>query len=166
MIIDFKQIRNATRDCVDFDYTVDLEQHEHLGERVFSNPISIKGEITNHLGIIRLKCTASSIISCSCARCLKKVNPLHFVEVDNVLSTELSSEDADDTFVVTTDKLELDDVLIPLIILELDMAYLCDDDCKGLCPKCGADQNVDKCSCDTRIIDPRLAVLQKLLDEK
>lgn len=166
MIIDFKQIKNASRDCVNFDYNVDLKEHEHLGECVFTNPINIKGEITNHLGVIKLKCIAKSTISCSCARCLKGVNPLHIVEVDNVLSTELSADDADDTFVVTTDRLELDDILIPLIILELDMAYLCDDDCKGLCPKCGADQNIDKCSCDTRIIDPRLAVLQKLLDEK
>lgn len=166
MIIDFKQIRNATRECVDFDYSVDLKEHDHLGEKVFSKPVNIKGEITNHLGVIRLKCVASTIITCSCARCLKKVEASHDVLVDHVLSTEISNEDADETFVVLTDKLELDNILIPLIILELDMAYLCNDDCKGLCPKCGADHNIDNCSCDTRIIDPRLAVLQKLLDEK
>jgi len=43
---------------------------------------------------------------------------------------------------------------------------LCDEDCKGLCPKCGQDLNQGQCGCVTKEIDPRLAVLQKFLDSK
>ncbi|MBR2724398.1 MAG: DUF177 domain-containing protein, partial [Ruminococcus sp.] len=44
------------------------------------------------------------------------------------------------------------------------LKFLCKDDCKGLCFKCGADLNTSACSCDTRVIDPRLEALRQLLD--
>nr|WP_295267812.1 YceD family protein [Veillonella sp.] len=43
---------------------------------------------------------------------------------------------------------------------------LCQDDCKGLCVHCGANKNVSPCSCESFVVDPRLAVLRTLLDEK
>ena len=43
--------------------------------------------------------------------------------------------------VVDGDVIELDDILIPALLLELDMVYLCRPDCRGLCPHCGADLN-------------------------
>lgn len=44
------------------------------------------------------------------------------------------------------------------------MTYLCKEDCKGLCPHCGADRNVTECDCESRQIDPRFAALRALLD--
>ena len=46
------------------------------------------------------------------------------------------------------------------------MAVLCREDCKGLCPKCGANLNRGECGCSRREIDPRLAVLQRILEDK
>lgn len=166
MVIDFKKIRNAVEEKVEFDYSIDLSDYEHLLEKIFPNPILIQGNVTNHLGIIKLFVNCKTMLSCSCGRCLKQVNPDYEVIIDNVLSTMPNENDADDTFVVLTDKLELDDIIIPAVILELEMSYLCDEDCKGLCPKCGTDLNQGKCTCDTRIIDPRLAVLQQFLDKE
>ena len=34
------------------------------------------------------------------------------------------------------------------LTLELPMNLLCSDDCRGLCPVCGADLNAGGCSCD------------------
>jgi uncharacterized protein len=48
--------------------------------------------------------------------------------------------------------------------LALPMKPLCKDDCKGLCPLCGANWNRDTCTCKAEWVDPRLAVLKKLLD--
>lgn len=39
---------------------------------------------------------------------------------------------------------------------------LCREDCKGLCPKCGANLNLDECACDKGGGDPRLAALRNL----
>ena len=41
---------------------------------------------------------------------------------------------------------------------------LCDEDCKGLCPSCGANLNQEQCSCgDDTDIDPRMEALKELL---
>lgn len=39
---------------------------------------------------------------------------------------------------------------------------LCREDCKGLCSKCGANLNLDECSCGKDEGDPRLAALRNL----
>ena len=46
----------------------------------------------------------------------------------------------------------------------LPSKFLCDDDCKGLCPKCGANLNEGPCECK-KDIDPRFEALLSLLDE-
>jgi uncharacterized protein len=39
---------------------------------------------------------------------------------------------------------------------------LCRDDCKGLCPTCGAELNLGDCGCVTTEADSRWAALHKL----
>ena len=34
------------------------------------------------------------------------------------------------------------------VVLALPLKALCKPDCRGLCPKCGADLNTEKCDCD------------------
>lgn len=47
------------------------------------------------------------------------------------------------------------------LILALPIAPRCREDCRGLCPRCGADRNRGGCGCEEREIDPRLAPLQR-----
>ena len=47
------------------------------------------------------------------------------------------------------------------IVLELPMAPLCREDCRGLCPQCGADRNEAECGC-VAPRDPRWANLDVL----
>lgn len=164
MIIDFKQIKNAIKEKVSFDYEVDLSNASVFNQEFFKNPVSVTGEITNHLGIIKLLCKCQTTLEAECGRCLKPISPAFEFTIDQVLSTT-PTDDFDDTFVILTDRLDLDEIVIPAIVLEVDMNYLCSEDCKGLCSKCGTDLNENKCQCDTRVIDPRLAVLQQLLDK-
>jgi len=35
------------------------------------------------------------------------------------------------------------------LVLAMPFKYLCREDCKGLCPHCGANRNITPCSCDT-----------------
>lgn len=58
---------------------------------------------------------------------------------------------------LTSDSVDPADVLVPALILQVQMTYLCKEDCKGLCPHCGADRNVTDCDCDKKQIDPRFA---------
>jgi uncharacterized protein len=62
---------------------------------------------------------------------------------------------------------EGDDVdLTPLVreqvLLALTDPPLCREDCRGLCPQCGANLNEKACDCRTEKLDPRFAALRAL----
>ena len=71
------------------------------------------------------------------------------------LKKELEREGLDDV--------ELDDIIVPELILSMPMKELCSEDCRGLCPRCGKDLNDGECGCAEEI-DPRLAKLAEILD--
>jgi len=50
------------------------------------------------------------------------------------------------------------------LILSIPMKMLCREDCKGICPGCGADLNHEVCRCGRSEIDPRWKKLKDLLD--
>lgn len=51
-------------------------------------------------------------------------------------------------------------------LLGLPTKPLCRPDCKGLCPVCGVDRNVETCDCMRSGDDPRLAALRGLTIDK
>ena len=51
------------------------------------------------------------------------------------------------TVVLQGDYLDLRPLVRDALLLELPVAPLCRDDCRGLCPRCGADLNSGPCDC-------------------
>jgi uncharacterized protein len=49
-----------------------------------------------------------------------------------------------------------------VVLLELPLAPLCREDCRGLCARCGADLNAGPCGCVPDDRDPRWAALDVL----
>jgi uncharacterized protein len=58
--------------------------------------------------------------------------------------------------------IDLDPILREQVLLALPMRAVCREDCKGLCPMCGQNLNEQKCSCEPRVVDPRLAALKDI----
>ncbi len=56
----------------------------------------------------------------------------------------------------------LEDVLREQVLLSLPARTLCREDCKGICPRCGANRNSDACSCEETPADPRWSALGDL----
>jgi uncharacterized protein len=56
----------------------------------------------------------------------------------------------------------LADVLKEQVLLSLPMKVICQSDCRGLCPHCGANLNQEQCRCERPTSDPRLAPLARL----
>jgi len=48
------------------------------------------------------------------------------------------------------------------LLLALPTRPLCAEDCRGLCPRCGANLNLGACGCAEVESDPRLAILRSL----
>jgi uncharacterized protein len=67
----------------------------------------------------------------------------------------------DEAYPIVDDRLDLRPMVRDALVLELPLAPLCRDDCRGLCPRCGADRNVEACGC-VAPRDPRWANLDVL----
>lgn len=82
-----------------------------------------------------------------------------------MLAEELQNEDNDDIVLLESGRVDAGELARTALILGMDTKTLCSEDCKGLCPRCGANLNDGPCGCK-REVDPRLAVLAKLLENK
>jgi uncharacterized protein len=59
----------------------------------------------------------------------------------------------------------LRDLALEQIQLSIPMKPLCDENCFGLCPTCGANRTREQCACETSIVDDRWGALSGLRDE-
>ena len=55
--------------------------------------------------------------------------------------------------------LDVDQMILEQIELAMPMKFVCREDCKGLCYKCGADLNEGACLCKGEETDSRLSAL-------
>jgi len=63
------------------------------------------------------------------------------------------------------DEIDIIDLIRENILLAAPIKPVCSQSCRGLCPECGINLNIHTCSCISTKIDPRLAVLEKLLSK-
>jgi len=69
----------------------------------------------------------------------------------------------DEAYPMDGDELDLEPLARDAVLLELPLAPLCTVDCRGLCPRCGANRNTDPCDCAPEA-DPRWSALDALRD--
>ncbi len=62
--------------------------------------------------------------------------------------------------------LDVKEVLRQYLLTSEPLKTLCMQDCRGLCPECGADRNEDVCKCDGDPVDPRWGALAALLTQE
>lgn len=159
------------RDPGSLDYTPDLTQ---------TGPLSIQGTaelLLEHRGHkqvvedIRLRASYDGDFTIQCARCLDPV-PQHLrgafdlifrpADADPDTGERAISEEETEIGYYGKSGLALDDVVREQVLLSLPNRTLCAEDCKGLCPHCGAHLNTDPCTCDRGPSDPRWSALAGL----
>ncbi|MBB6735526.1 YceD family protein [Cohnella zeiphila] len=130
------------------------------------SPVSAKLTASYADGVIEVTGTVSCKIRLSCSRCLEPTAEelrIPFEETFKVVSKETRepSEPDDDLFVpIEGERLELRPYVLEELIVQLPLAPLCREDCKGLCPECGTNRNVAECGCSADKVDPRLEALK------
>ena len=158
-----------------FDYELPLEIDSRdaasfLWGVSFPSPMKVEGEITNTAGYMRMSLTMSVDYQTECARCLKPVVGTFSLDLEKTVVTNDmlgagDEDDRDDYAIVENGFLDMDEPLLEQIEMEFPVRFLCKEDCKGLCPKCGCDLNEKQCECNHKEIDPRLEPLKKLLEQ-
>jgi len=120
---------------------------------------------------IRLRGRLATGLELQCARCLEPVEQQVSREFD-LLYRPLGADAGRDELSVTDAEAEigyypgdgilLEDTLREQVLLALPLKITCREDCKGLCPHCGKNLNLEACSCDVPMEDPRWAALKEV----
>ncbi len=84
-----------------------------------------------------------------CRRCAVPVGGELVVSVRERFAPdpEPGEPDDDEAYPIVDDQLDLGRMVQDAVLLELPLAPVCRETCRGLCPHCGADRNEEDCGC-------------------
>ncbi|MBD5148244.1 MAG: DUF177 domain-containing protein [Oscillibacter sp.] len=165
MILDVRPILYTPGRCLDFQFSLDLSGVEFAGRYPVSREVKVSGEARNTGGLLELEFTAETLLDAVCDRCGRAFSQEKAVPYRCLLAEDLENGENDEIELLDDGRVDLGDLARTVFLLGMDTKTLCSEDCKGLCPRCGADLNLGPCSCKKEI-DPRLAVLAKLLEDR
>jgi uncharacterized protein len=97
----------------------------------------------------------------SCARCLHPIGRPFAVEVRELFASPERAEPDEDYLLPDTGVIDVEPMLRDAVVLSMPFSPLCRPDCKGLCPRCGGDRNLDECTCGPER-DERWDVLSRI----
>ena len=132
--------------------------HEHRGPKDIVADIRLRGRFAGNFQV-------------PCARCIEPVEIPLAADIDLIFRPLGADADVPERSITASeteigyyqeDSLLLEDVLREQVLLSLPVRTLCKPDCKGLCPRCGANRNLQPCSCDEGPKDPRWEALTDL----
>ncbi len=140
---------------------------EYSGEKIQNTP-EIQLTLINigkGKAIIKGNTTLEFILSCD--RCLKPVKTN--VEIDferEILAPELVTDRdiQEEQYFIEDYELNVEALLAEELRLSWPSKILCDEDCKGICKKCGKNLNEGTCECDDFVPDVRLANLMDIFN--
>jgi len=120
---------------------------------------------------IRLDGKLATRVELACARCLEpvvqdvthKFDLLYRPQGADAGKEELSVTAAEaEVSYYQGEGLLLEEVLQEQILLALPLKAICRDDCRGLCPHCGKNLNLEQCGCSEPLEDPRWSALKDI----
>jgi uncharacterized protein len=138
-------------------------------------PVSLAFDIYKSNERFRLAGRVDTTLELPCSRCLESM-PLpvsaafelrYQPHTDNTGEGEREIEEDDlTTAFYENDTIDLGQLMHEQFYLALPMKPLCREDCRGLCPVCGINRNLNECSCATGWEDPRFAALRALKNKE
>jgi DUF177 domain-containing protein len=169
MLFDISELLNRKRTSLKVNINIQKENFESLGEIIeIKNPLFIDGIIRKEKEDVVFTGNLKGTVILPCSRCLGKFE----YYVDLQLDERFSLKEDENTFEIKDEKISFNEVIESNIISSLPIRILCSEECKGLCPQCGANFNVSTCKCKSEedqeetSIDPRFAELQNLFKDK
>lgn len=146
MILNLRQIYQVVGECELIDYQIEQSELDGYKGIALSTPITVKGKIENRASIVTLNLEVDVKMLHNCDRCLIQFEREYCYKFRHIVVRTLNNES--DEYVVTNgNKLDLNELVMSDLILSIPTKKLCDENCKGLCPKCGTDLNKSECSC-------------------
>lgn len=130
-------VKDVTSKGMDINKTVPMEGIGLSSEEIdLRSPITVKATVEKAGNHIVAHTTVKADYGYMCARCLEDFHEVHETEYD--FDFEFTSE---------LDSIDLGEEVRQEMIMANPPRILCKENCKGICPNCGVNLNVEKCKC-------------------
>ena len=167
MLLDITPIKNDVGSSLPFAVDLDLSRLE-FGSCRAAAPVHASGAVRNTAGVFVLSGELTTTLHGACDRCAAEVARPVTMPLHAILAETISSEDGEEDpwlFLLNGNEADLEEIVQTTFVLSMPPQFLCREDCKGLCPRCGRDLNEGPCDCKPEP-DPRFAVLKQLLQDE
>ena len=158
------KISNISEGIHSFEFDEDAADID-LGEPFFGK-VEVKTELSKLHSQIILQADITAKAKFNCDRCTAEFETIlrsNYKMVYLFSSEYEENEDINITFLTPeANKIILNNDVRDYVLLSVPMKKLCKSDCKGLCPHCGKDLNVEECGCRKEEIDERWLPLMEL----
>lgn len=177
-------VSHVPKDGAPFEeaFTLSLDKPiRHWGQvYAFRTPISASVRAERVEGRIAVTISLRADAEVPCSRCLEPAGVAIIGELRYLYSLHAredveaqrektdAQEDGEEEVILLDsweDEIDLGPLVWEVLVTALPPAVLCKDDCKGLCPQCGANLNKSACGCKPETGDPRFEVLKEMIEE-
>ncbi|MCR4430132.1 MAG: DUF177 domain-containing protein [Tepidanaerobacteraceae bacterium] len=159
------RVKQSAGNAIDFNFDERINHIKVKRENVrFVEPVKVEGTLEN-LGnrIFEVRGLIRTAVEYPCFRCLKNTK-VNFNLIFSIKFSDIPAISREDEVVAFSgEEIELRPYILEEILLNWPSQILCRPDCRGICPRCGADLNNVNCSCEDEDTDPRLAALKNFL---
>ncbi len=166
----FIEVEDLRDDPLHFEHVYGLgELRFERDDSALEEAVSVEFILTHEERDLRLGGTVVTGVRCTCSRCLKEFSRRLATSFDLIYLPHPATTKVDEEIELKYDdmdvgyydgvRLDVDLMVMEQIELSLPMRFVCRDECRGLCYKCGADLNEGACLCILDETDSRLAAL-------
>ena len=144
MMIDLKAIKRAGKTSESFFFEYDKALETPLPNVEISLPIKVTGEVfLAEDGGADIEGEIAFTLKGECTRCLEQTERTIVVGFN-----EACGSDCD--IPIINDRIDLSKAVEEIVIVNIPITFLCKEDCKGLCPACGANLNLGEHKCNNK----------------
>ena len=166
--VDLVRLAREHRIRIDEDQPADDPLWNGLGV-TFQGPVTLRLDVQQAGADVVVLGRLEAIAVLACRRCLKQVRQeldeeLTFIFRSGLAATEAEAEDAY-PLPARGQELDLAGPVREHVVLAVPQYVICEEACRGLCPRCGTDLNESTCACVVEEEDPRWAALKRLRTE-
>jgi uncharacterized protein len=160
------------RELVSKGHVVTIQEHldmqsvlEDCPEFRLAQAAEVNITASHQTGTVWVTGTMTAPLFLQCSKCLKHFEQtMQFSVKEGFTQDTVIARKDEELHLIAEDHINFVPYLRDILIVNLPLASVCHEDCRGLCAECGIDRNLMKCECVQQLINPRMDALKNFFE--